>query len=127
VIRRLAGPLAAAAIIAAAAPALADPPDADPWLGRDKALHFGACAGISGAGYGLAALGGGDLRARIAFGAGSAMLVGAVKEVRDLAGFGDASWKDFTWDVIGTVVGVGIAVTIDLVVQKISAPRVAAR
>jgi putative lipoprotein len=127
VIRRLAGCALAAAIVAASAPALADPPDADPWLGRDKALHFGACAGISSAGYGLAALSGADLRTRIVFGAGSAILVGAVKEVRDLAGFGDPSWKDFTWDVIGAVVGVGIAVAIDLVVQKVSAPRAATR
>ncbi|HET7789546.1 MAG TPA: hypothetical protein VFK78_02030, partial [Gemmatimonadales bacterium] len=42
--------------------ALAAPPDPDPWIARDKALHFTACAGISGAMYGLTALGTPDIR-----------------------------------------------------------------
>ena len=45
---------------------------------------------------------------------GLSLAVGASKELFDLAGFGDPSWKDLTWDVVGTAVGVGIAVTLDL-------------
>jgi putative lipoprotein len=96
--------------------------DPDPWWGKDKALHFGVSAGIAGAGYGLSALGTQDLRIRIAFGAGAGILAGAGKELLDLAGLGDPSWRDFAWDVVGTVVGVGISVSIDLLVRHLQ-PR----
>ncbi len=55
-----------------------------------------------------------DLRLRIVFGAGAGILAGAGKELLDLAGFGDPSWRDFAWDVIGTIVGVGLAVAVDV-------------
>jgi putative lipoprotein len=96
-----------------ASPALSVPPDPDPWLGHDKALHFSVAAAIAGAGYGLSALYTSDLRVRAAFGGGVSLAAGAGKELLDLAGFGDPSWRDFAWDVIGAVVGVGIAVSID--------------
>lgn len=120
-------PLTVTALLTASLPAFAAPPatDPDPWFGRDKALHFGVSAGIAGAGYGLSALGTDDIRIRIAFGAGAGVVLGAVKELVDLTGVGHASWKDFAWDVIGTVVGVGIAVSIDLAVRSLQ-PRPAA-
>jgi putative lipoprotein len=121
---RALAPVVAAALVSASAPALATPPvaDPDPWWGKDKALHFGVSAGIAGAGYGLSALGTQDLRIRIAFGAGAGILAGAGKELLDLAGLGDPSWRDFAWDVVGTVVGVGISVSIDLLVRHLQ-PR----
>jgi putative lipoprotein len=112
-------PLAVAASLTFSTTALATPPDPDPWFGRDKALHFGASAGIAGAGYGLSALGTDDIRIRIAFGAGAGIVVGAVKELVDMTGVGDPSWKDFAWDLIGTAVGVGIAISIDLAVRSL--------
>jgi len=120
VISRLA-PAVAAALLTASTPALATPPvaDPDPWWGKDKALHFGVSTAIAGAGYGLSSLGTPDIRVRIAFGAGAGILAGAAKELLDLSGTGDPSWKDFTWDVIGTFVGVGIAVSIDLAVRSL--------
>ena len=125
---RTLAPLATAALLIASTPALAAPPsvDPDPWFGRDKALHFGVSAGVAGAGYGLSALGTPDIRIRIAFGAGAGVVVGAMKELIDLTGVGDPSWKDFAWDVIGTVVGVGIAVSIDLAVRSLQSKPVAA-
>ena len=39
----------------AASPAAAADPDPDPWLGRDKALHFGVSAGIATASYAVSA------------------------------------------------------------------------
>lgn len=119
--RILISTLAAALLVAS--PTLATPPgaplatDPDPWFGRDKAYHFAACAGISGLGYGLTAFATNDLRIRVGLGAGLGIAVGATKELLDLSGMGDPSWKDFTWDVIGTVVGVGIAISIDLGVR----------
>jgi len=125
---RALGPVLAAALLTASAPALAVPPtvDPDPWLGKDKALHFGVSAAITGAGYGFSALGTDDIRIRIAFGAGAGILAGAAKELLDLAGLGTPSWKDFTWDLIGTAVGVGISVSIDLAVRSLRPKRAAA-
>ena len=88
-------------------------PDPDPWFGRDKALHFGASAVITGGGYGITSAFSDSLALRIAFGAGAGLLAGVGKELLDMAGLGTPSWKDFTWDVLGVAVGVGFAVTLD--------------
>lgn len=118
-------PLTLAAFLSAGAPASATPPDPDPWWGRDKALHFGLDAAISGAAYGFTSLATGDVRIRIAFGAGAGLLAGAGKELVDMAGAGTPSWRDFTWSMIGMAVGVAVAVSIDLAVRSVE-PRVAA-
>jgi hypothetical protein len=34
-----------------------------------------------------------------------------------MAGLGNPSWRDFTWDVVGTVVGLGLAWTLDMAVR----------
>jgi putative lipoprotein len=106
-------PLASALLLAPAS-ALAAPPAPDPWFGPDKAAHFTLSAFIAAGGYGATGLFDDRLATRVAFGAGLGVVVGAGKELWDLAGHGDPSWKDFTWDVIGSAVGVGIALTIDL-------------
>jgi putative lipoprotein len=90
-----------------------DPPAADPWFGVDKALHFGAGFGIGVGGY---ALGAGPLESRwagVGMGIGLAALIGGGKEGLDAAGLGQASWKDFLWDVIGGTLGVGVSLTFD--------------
>jgi putative lipoprotein len=87
--------------------------DPDPWLGRDKALHFSFSAAIAVGGYGATALLGDDTRWRVWGGAGAAILAGVGKEVVDIHGPGDASFKDLTWDLIGTATGVGVAWLID--------------
>jgi putative lipoprotein len=112
-------PALALALLTLAVPraAAAAPPDPDPWFGPDKALHFTLSALITSGGYGAGALFVQPLPARIAFGAGLGITVGATKELIDLAGFGDPSWKDFAWDVLGTAVGVGICVSIDVAVR----------
>ncbi len=89
-------------------------PDPDPWLSRDKALHFTASTVLGGSAYAISVPFTERIAERIALGAGLSLAVGASKELFDLAGFGHPSWKDFTWDVVGTAVGVGIAVTLDL-------------
>jgi putative lipoprotein len=87
--------------------------DADPWFGRDKALHFGASALIANAGYGDAALATDDRRVRLGVGGGLALTAGVAKELWDLSGHGDASWRDLTWDVIGTATGLALSAAID--------------
>jgi putative lipoprotein len=98
--------------------ARAQPPAPEPWFGPDKALHFTLSSVISGGGYGVTALVVDAIPARIVFGAGLAVSAGAAKELVDLAGFGTPSWKDFAWDVFGTAVGLGIAVTIDVATRR---------
>jgi putative lipoprotein len=87
--------------------------DGDAWFGRDKALHFSLSAAISAGGYGVASLATDDGRWRYLAGAAAGLGAGAGKESLDAAGLGDASWRDFTWDVIGTATGLALSGLID--------------
>jgi putative lipoprotein len=89
--------------------------DADPWFGRDKALHFSFSAALAGGGYGGAALltRCEDRRWRLLAGAGVALTAGIGKELYDLSGHGDASARDLFWDAVGTATGLLVAWTID--------------
>ena len=55
-------------------------------------------------------------------GGGLALSAGIAKELWDLSGHGDASWRDLTWDVVGTVTGLAVAAAIDWTIAKL-APR----
>ena len=106
----------AAATLLGTAPARAADPD--PWFGPDKALHFGFSAGLAAGGYGVSALVLDKPWQRAVAGASFSLTLGAGKELYDLTGHGDPSWRDFTWDVIGTAVGVGVALLIDAAVSN---------
>ncbi len=98
--------------------------DKDPWLARDKALHFDVSAGLAAAGYGVAAGWIVDARWKaLAVGGGVALVAGAAKELADATGLvhGDPSWKDFAWDAIGTVAGLAIAWGVDLLLGGVDA------
>ncbi len=93
--------------------------DPDPWFGQDKALHFGVSAAIASGTYAVMST---QCKARyppLLIGGGLALAIGGAKEGLDSIGFGDPSWKDFTWDVIGTVVGLGIAWGLDLAINGV--------
>jgi putative lipoprotein len=111
------------AFVAASAPL---PARADDWWGPDKALHFGVSAGIAGAAYGVSATVIEPRWGRAVAGASVALAAGGIKELVDLTGAGDPSWKDFTWDVLGTAVGVGIALAIDFAVRPSDSKGLAA-
>jgi putative lipoprotein len=96
-----------------AGPAHALPADPDPWFGPDKGLHFGASAGLAIAGYTGAAFLWDDEPRRLAAGGALALSLGIAKELYDLGGRGDPSWRDLTWDVIGTATGLAIAWAVD--------------
>jgi putative lipoprotein len=85
----------------------------DPWLGRDKALHFGATFALAGGGYAGTALVSPRPSVRAAAGAGLGLSAGIAKEVYDRCAGGDASWRDLTWDVVGTATGVLVAWLLD--------------
>lgn len=108
--RALAAFLATALLLATAHTAAADP---DPWFGRDKALHFGATFSLASGGYAGTALLSERTSVRAATGACLAAGAGIGKEVYDRYSGGDASWRDLTWDAIGTATGVLVAWLID--------------
>ena len=95
--------------------------DADPWFGRDKALHFAASASLATVAYAGASLVTDDRPTRIVAAATVALAAGVIKEVWDLTGHGDASWRDLTWDVVGTTTGVLIAYGIDWAIGRLRA------
>jgi putative lipoprotein len=82
---------------------------ADEWLGKDKALHFGVSVGLAAGGYAAGTQLFETRRSALIFGGSISIALGAGKEIYDATGHGDPSWKDFTWDLIGTAVGLGLA------------------
>lgn len=111
---RIAFAAAAAALLAYPRAALAD----DDWFGGDKFLHFGVSVALSSGGYAASTLVLDRPWERATTGAAFSLTLGAAKELYDLSGHGDASWKDFTWDVVGTAVGTGIALLIDAAISS---------
>ena len=99
--------------------------DADPWFGRDKALHFAASASLAAVAYAGASLVSEDRPTRIVAAATVALAAGVIKEVWDSTGHGDASWRDLTWDVVGTTTGVLIAYGIDWAIGRLRGPSTA--
>lgn len=90
----------------------------DAWLGRDKALHFGASAAIAGTSYGVTTAFTDRRPIALAVGGGAALFAGVAKEGIDALGYGTPSWRDLAWDVIGTVVGLGIAYGVDALIRR---------
>lgn len=107
----------AALAVALLAPAGARAQDADPWWGPDKALHFGLSAGLAAGFYGVGTLFLDAPWERALFGGGVALGLGVAKELWDLTGRGQASWRDLCWDLIGVATGLLFAVAVDLVVR----------
>jgi putative lipoprotein len=107
-------PIALATSLAAAALLACRSAAADDWLGADKALHFGASAAIAGGAYGAAIPIFEEPLPRAVAAGSAAVALGAGKELADLAGAGDPSWKDFAWDLVGAAVGVAVAVVLDV-------------
>ncbi|HKO47661.1 MAG TPA: hypothetical protein VJV79_08055 [Polyangiaceae bacterium] len=114
-IRALVAPLVLALGLASRSAAASDP---DPWFGPDKAAHFGVSVGLAAGGYAALSPWLESRSERALGGAAFSLTLGAGKELWDLTGHGDPSWRDFTWDVLGTAVGVALAVGIDTLVSS---------
>jgi putative lipoprotein len=106
------------ALPAVALTRIASAEQSDPWWGKDKALHFGISAGLAAGGYAASTAFVEPRWQRAAIGSGFALSLGAGKELYDLSGHGDPSWKDFAWDVAGTAVGIAIALAVDLAFDR---------
>jgi uncharacterized protein YfiM (DUF2279 family) len=88
--------------------------DSDPTFGRDKLLHFGVSASLAGVGYAASVPWLERRWQRLLVGGSLALAAGIAKELRDSTGRGNPSWKDLAWDGAGTSVGLGIALSIDV-------------
>jgi putative lipoprotein len=100
----------------------AEPVENDPWFGHDKALHFAASASLAVVGYAGASLATDHRPTRMIAAASFALGLGIAKEVWDATGHGDASWRDLTWDVVGTTTGVLIACALDWAIGRLRPP-----
>ncbi|MCB9647913.1 MAG: hypothetical protein H6730_15090 [Deltaproteobacteria bacterium] len=94
-------------------PAVAQAQSADPWWGRDKALHLSVSIAAAGSGYGAAALATESRPVRFGVGLGWALALGVGKELYDLGGHGTASGRDLLWDGVGALVGALIGLGLD--------------
>ncbi len=90
----------------------------DQWLGKDKALHFGASAVIAGSVYGVGTLFLDGRTYPAILGGSVALAAGGAKEGWDALGHGTPSWRDFAWDVVGTATGLGVALLVDVLVRS---------
>jgi len=113
-IRALVAPLTLALSLASLPAAASDP---DPWFGPDKAVHFGVSLGLAAGGYAALSPWLESRGERALAGSAFSLTLGAGKELWDLAGHGDPSWRDFTWDVLGTAAGIALAVGVDALVS----------
>ena len=102
--------------------ARADSANADPWFGRDKVIHFAASGSLAVVGYAGASMLTENRPMRIGAGATLAIGAGVGKELWDLAGHGDASWRDFGWDLIGAATGLLVSVGVDWAVHRMFQP-----
>jgi putative lipoprotein len=112
----------AAAWLVCLLPATAHAQSADPWWGRDKALHLSVSAALAGGGYGAATFITSSRPARFGLGLGGALAVGAAKELYDLGGRGDPSGKDLLWDGVGALVGALVGLGLDWALSSEPAP-----
>lgn len=94
----------------------------DPWISEDKALHLGAAATITAVGWAFGAELGGDPAPRFLAAAGLGLLAGAAKELVDLSGLGQPSWRDFTWSAVGAGLGLLVAWAIERWIEEPDPP-----
>jgi putative lipoprotein len=102
--------------------ARADSANADPWFGRDKLIHFAAAGSLAVVGYANASMLTENRSVRAGAGAALAVGAGVAKELWDLDGHGDASWRDLGWDLIGAATGILVAAGVDWAVHRMFEP-----
>jgi putative lipoprotein len=117
--KRWCAPLVALVATWLAGPGLARAADADPWFGPDKALHFEAAGSLAIVGYAGTSMMSTSRPLRAALGAALGVGAGAAKELWDLDGHGDPSWRDLTWDLVGAATGVVVAAAFDWAIHRV--------
>jgi putative lipoprotein len=100
----------------------AESANADPWFGQDKLIHFSASGSLAVVGYATASMLTDDRPLRIGAGAGLAVSAAVAKELWDLQGHGDASWRDLSWDLVGAATGLLVSTGVDWAVHRLFRP-----
>ena len=103
----MAGALALSVLLAGSAPAAAREPDS--WFARDKAEHYSVSLMLGADGYAAMTAFSDRPAIRAAFGAGFALSAGIAKELYDESIGRQLSWRDLTWDALGTATGTIVA------------------
>jgi putative lipoprotein len=101
------GALALSVLLAGAVPAAAREPDK--WLARDKAEHYSVSLMLGADGYAAMTAFSDRPAIRAAFGASFALSAGIAKELYDQSIGRQLSWRDLTWDALGTATGTIVA------------------
>lgn len=109
------------ALVLAVAFALPSPASAQ-LLRRDDRLHLGLSSLIAFGTYGVVALVDEREQLRVGVGAAVALAAGIAKELWDLSGRGDPSWRDIGFDVLGTGVGLFAGWLLGLLVRHVRGP-----
>ena len=95
----------------------------DPWWGPDKATHFLASATISSGAYALGTVARDSKLPTVGLALSVTIASGASKEAWDAMGHGNASWKDFAWDIFGAIAGIGLSFAVDTAVRPAPVTR----
>lgn len=85
----------------------------DPWFGRDKAIHFSVSFALAGNAYADSSAFTKRTSVRVLSGVGVALSAGIAKELSDQHGGRGLSWRDLTWDAVGTATGTLVAWLVD--------------
>jgi len=110
------------AMLAGPRAARADSANADPWVGSDKLIHFAASGSLAVVGYAGASMLTENRPLRIGAGATLAVSAGVAKELWDLDGHGDPSWRDLSWDLMGAATGLIVSAGVDWAIHRFFRP-----
>ena len=105
--RLLAGAFLVASWLSVEPCAKAAEPDA--WFARDKAEHYSVSLMLAANGYAAMTAFSDSPATRAAFGAGFSLSAGIAKELHDDYIGRRFSWRDLTWDALGTATGTIVA------------------
>lgn len=117
----MSGGRTALALVVVAALALPSPASAQ-LLRRDDRLHLGLSTLIAFGTYGVVALFDEREPLRVGVGAAVALAAGIAKELWDLSGRGDPSWRDLAFDVVGTGIGLLAGWLLGLLIRHARGP-----
>lgn len=98
--------------------AVAQPARSDSWWARDKAMHFSFSTMLAADGYTVASAATESPAYRALWGSATTLSIGLAKELHDKSIGRPLSWRDLTWDALGTATGTTVAWLIDRYLLK---------
>jgi putative lipoprotein len=93
--------------------ALAQTQPPDRWWARDKAMHYSVSIMLAADGYTVASAATEHPAWRALWGSAFSLSAGLAKELHDQSIGRPFSWRDLTWDALGTATGTTVAWLID--------------